>query len=153
MTGRTRTLALTLLVAIAGCPAPHGPGGPRPAAVLHSFADVPITELRAHPAAHIGQVFRERFTFFRVWWSHDRARPHQMATDLPTHFEARIVAAPLYVARIEFPTDDDGLFEPMREGTELCLQVRFLRLHPASASPVFAFERQAPSCVESNGAR
>lgn len=116
------------------------------AAPARTFADVPVKSLQSDPAAHAGEIFEERFVFFRVWWSRDRARPNQLTTDLPTHFEARIAAAPLYAARIEFPATDDALVERWREGTELCLRVRFLRLHETSRSPVFALVGQGTGC-------
>ncbi len=144
-----RAGVLLVLVAIAGCRTRSADDGQlsngRP---VLSFAEVPVRALHADPAAHVGDVFLERFLFSRVWWSPDRARPHQRTTELPTHFEARIVAAPLYVARIEFPPTDDGVFESMRESTELCLRVRFLRLQPVSGSPVFALEDRASRCPE-----
>lgn len=85
--------------------------------------------------------------FTRIWWSHDRKRPGQPSLDLPTHFAARCVASPAYVVRIEFPPAADPIFEPMRDGTNVRLRVRFLRLHPANRSPVFAFERLLPRAV------
>ncbi len=136
--------AVALLV---GC---HGsePASPpsRAARPPLTFADVSVRALQAEPAAHVGDVFRERFLFFRVWWSPDRARPNQLTTDLPTHFEARIATAPLYVARIEFPASEDARFASLHEGTELCLRVRFLRLQPVSNSPVFAYEGESGDC-------
>jgi hypothetical protein len=115
-----------------------------------TFAAVSVQELRSHPDAHEGEVFAERFTFNRIWWGRDRARAGQPALDLPTHFTARIAAAPLYVARIEFPPDADATFENMRQGTDVRLQVRFLRLHAASQSPVFALEKVLPMAAPSS---
>jgi hypothetical protein len=112
-----------------------------------TFADVPIRALQEHPDAHVGEVFVDRFLFFRVWWSPDRVRPNQLTTDLPTHFEARVVPAPLFVARVEFPPSEDERFAAMRDGTELCLRVRFLRLQPVSGSPVFAYEGPSSDCA------
>jgi hypothetical protein len=130
---------LSLLTACARKPVSPAP------VVVHTFADVPVRELRSHPDAHVGEVFDERFVFFRIWWSHDRKRPGKPSLDLPTHFNARIAAAPAYTARIEFPPVADSLFENMREGTDVRLRVRFLRLHPASYTPVFAFEKLLPA--------
>ena len=140
-------LATAALVATVGCRASDTPDGhvPRPPV---TFADVPVRALQQDPSAHVGDVFRERFLFFRVWWSPDRARPNQLTTDLPTHFEARIAAAPLYVARIEFPAAEDARFAGMRDGTELCLRVRFLRVQPVSGSPVFALESADEHCPD-----
>jgi hypothetical protein len=140
-------LVALLLAVVVGCrtPAATEPE-PRTDSAPLSFSDVPVRALQTDPAAHVGDVFVERFLFFRVWWSPDRARPHQRTTELPTHFEARIVAAPLYVARIEFPASEDDRYDAMRDGTELCLRVRFLRLQPVSDSPVFALENRADRC-------
>ncbi len=113
-------------------------------AAPHTFKDVSVQQLRSEPERYVGTVFDERFVFSRIWWSRDRQRPHQPVLDLPTHFTARIVASPAYVARIEFPPAADAVFEPMRDGTTVRLRVRFLRLHPASRSPVFAFEKLLP---------
>lgn len=140
---------LSALVAMPGCTRPASEPAPAPtagAAPPRTFADVPIRTLQSDPAAHVGDVFEERFVFFRVWWGADRARPNQLTTDLPTHFEARVAASPLYAARIEFPPADDALVEHWREGTELCLRVRFLRLHETSRSPVFALVGQGKGC-------
>ena len=141
------TLAALLLVVVVGCrtPAATEPEHRGERAPL-SFSDVPVRSLQTEPTAHVGDVFVERFIFFRAWWSPDRARPHQRTTELPTHFEARIVAAPLYVARIEFPASEDDRYDAMRDGTELCLRVRFLRLQPVSDSPVFALEDRVARC-------
>lgn len=145
------TLVALALAATLGCHGATSAPAPAPtpraeAAPARTFAEVPVKSLQNDPATHVGEVFEERFVFFRIWWSADRARPNQLTTDLPTHFEARIAAAPLYAARIEFPPTDDALVERWREGSELCLRVRFLRLHEASRSPVFALVGQGRGC-------
>lgn len=150
--GRGALLAATLVAALGCHGAPSTPepsAGPSPAldaAPIRTFAEVPVRVLQNDPAAHAGEAFEDRFVFFRVWWGADRARPNQLTTDLPTHFEARIAAAPLYAARIEFPPADDALVGQWREGTELCLRVRFLRLHETSRSPVFALVGPGRGC-------
>jgi hypothetical protein len=116
-------------------------------AVPHTFKDVSIQQLRHAPERYVGSVFEERFVFSHIWWSRDRQRPGQPTLDLPTHFTARVVASPAYVARIEFSPEADALFEPMRDGTTVRLRVRFLRLHPANGSPVFAFEKLLPDAA------
>jgi hypothetical protein len=143
MRQRLAPLALVVLVAVCGC-ALAGSRRAQPAVPARTFVEVSVPELRAHPDAHVGDLFEERFTFLRVWWSRDRARPNRQALDLPTHFEARVVAAPLYVVRIEFPPEADAQFERTPEGTDLRLRVRFLRLHAANGAPVFALERTLP---------
>jgi len=125
-----------------GTVTPPAPGTPFPAPAAHSFKEISIRRLRIDPAPYVGTIFDEEFVFTRIWWSHDRQRPGQPSLDLPTHFTARSVASPAYVVRIEFPPAADPLFEPMRDGTNVRLRVRFLRLHPANRSPVFAFEKQ-----------
>jgi len=142
-----RAVAILLLTAIP-CAATDAspPPSPQPsAAVAHTFKDVSIQQLRHNPERYIGTVFEEGFVFSQIFWSRDRRRPGQPALDLPTHFTARIVASPAYVARIEFPPEADSVFEPMRDGTTVRLRVRFLRLHPANRSPVFAFEKLLPN--------
>ena len=119
-------------------------------AAPHRFKDVSIQQLRHDPERYAGTVFEECFVFSHIWWSRDRQRPGQPALDLPTHFTARVVAAPAYVVRIEFPREADALFEPMRDGTTVRLRVRFLRLHPANRTPVFAFEKLLPSAAPSS---
>lgn len=141
-----RLLPLVAVFAVGCRPSASTEGDAPHASAVQSFAAIPVQRLQRDAAAHVGDVFLERFLFFRVWWSPDRARPHERTTDLPTHFEARIVAAPLYVARIEFPPAQDERFAAMREGTELCLRVRFLRTQPVSGSPVFALEGEEPRC-------
>lgn len=116
----------------------------RPALTFH---DVTVQALQQDPTGHTGDVFVERFLFSRVWWGPDRAHANQLSTDLPTHFEARVVAAPIYVARIEIPASKDDRFAAMREGTELCLRVRFLRVQQVSNSPVFAYEGDSTECA------
>ncbi len=148
---RSAALVALVLVAALGCRGSATPPAPTPtpradAAPARTFTDVSVKALQSDPGAHVGEVFEERFVFFRVWWSTDRARPHQLTTELPTHFEARIAAAPLHAARIEFPPADDALVERWREGTELCLRVRFLRLQETSRSPVFALVGQGHGC-------
>lgn len=148
---RRGALVVLALVAALGCRGSATPPSPTPtpradAAPARTFADVSVRALQSDPGAHVGEVFEERFVFFRVWWSTDRARPHQLTTELPAHFEARIAAAPLHAARIEFPPADDALVERWREGTELCLRVRFLRLQETSRSPVFALVGQGHGC-------
>ncbi len=118
---------------------------PAPAPPAHTFKEIPVQELRAHPERYVGTVFEEKFTFMRVWWGKERRHGKQQTLDLPTHFTARIAASPLYMARIEFPPEADPLFEHRRDGTDLRLRVRFLRLHPASRTPVFAFEKLLPA--------
>ncbi len=135
-------ILLPLLALILACAA-HRPTPPE--ATVHTFKEVPVTELRAHPERYVGMVFEGRFTFQRVWWGKDRPHGKQQTLELPTHFTARIHASPLYIARIEFPASADPLFEHRRDGTDLRLRVRFLRLHPASRAPVFAFERILPA--------
>lgn len=140
--------AIALVVAL-GCTRPSSEPAPAPTAdatPARTFADVPIRTLQHDPAGHVGDVFEERFLFSRVWWSADRAHPNQLTTELPTHFEARIAGAPLYAARIEFAPTDDTLVSHWRDGTELCLRVRFLRIHEASGSPVFALVGQGHGC-------
>jgi hypothetical protein len=137
---------LLVVLALAASPPAGGTAPattPSPAAV-HTFKDVSVQALRRDPERYAGTVFEEAFVFSRIWWSRDRARPQQPALELPTHFTARIVAAPAYVARIEFPPAADAVFEPMRDGTTIRLRVRFLRLHPANGTPVFAFEALLP---------
>ncbi len=141
-----RILMILFLAAMPYAAAGQSPTG-APAATPappRTFKDVSVQQLRREPERYVGTVFEERFVFSRIWWSRDRQRPHQPVLDLPTHFTARIVASPAYVARIEFPPAADAVFEPMRDGTTVRLRVRFLRLHPASRSPVFAFEQLLP---------
>jgi len=133
-------LAATPCAATDASPTPS----PQPSTVAHTFKDVSIQQLRRDPERYVGTVFEERFVFSRIWWSRDRQRPGQPALDLPTHFTARIVASSSYVARIEFPPEADAVFEHTRDGTTMRLRVRFLRLHPANRSPVFAFEQRLP---------
>jgi len=135
-----RTLLLLLLTV--ACAA-HRPAPPEVPA--HTFKEVPVQELRAHPDRYVGMVFEEKFTFMRIWWGKERPHGKQQTLDLPTHFTARIAASPLYTARIEFPVAADPLFEHRRDGTDVRLRVRFLRLHPASRAPIFAFERILPA--------
>ncbi|MGD2062738.1 MAG: hypothetical protein PVF51_04045 [Nitrospirota bacterium] len=137
-----RPVLLLLLVTVA-CAGP--PKAKTPDERVHTFADIPIKELRAHPEDYVGAVFEEKFVFLRIWWSRDRARPGVQFLDLPTHFTARIAAAPTTIARIEFPPEADPLFEHRRDGTDVRLRVRFLSIYPASRSPVFAFEEILPN--------
>jgi len=139
-----RSLLLLPLLALTLACATHPPAAvPEPPA--HTFKEVAVQELRAHPERYAGLVFEERFTFQRIWWGKERPHGKEQTLDLPTHFTARIVAAPLYMARIEFPAAADPLFEHRRDGTDVRLRVRFLRLHPASQTPVFAFEALLPA--------
>jgi hypothetical protein len=115
------------------------------AAPALSFADVPVADLRAAPDRHVGEVFEERFTFLQVWWGRERRRPGKQFLDLPTHFTARVKAAPLSIARIEFPPAADTLFETLPSGTDVLLRVRFVGLHEPGKSPIFRFERLLPA--------
>jgi hypothetical protein len=142
-----RAIPLLLLAAIP-CAATDASPNPSPqpsTAITRTFKDVSVQQLRHDPERYVGTVFEERFVFSHIFWSRDRQRRGQPALDLPTHFTARIVASPAYVARIEFPPAADSVFEPMRDGTTVRLRVRFLRLHPANRSPVFAFEKLLPN--------
>jgi hypothetical protein len=133
---------LSVLMVVA-CSAPRQAA--RQAEPVYTFADIPVKELQAHPEAHTGEVFEEQFTFLQVWWSRDRARPGVQFLDLPTHFSARIAASPIHIARIEFPPEVDPLFEHRRDGTDLRLRVRFLRVYPTNRAPIFAFEKILPN--------
>lgn len=136
----TLWLAATLAT---GTVTPAAPVTPSPVAA-HTFKEISIRQLRSDPDRYAGTIFDEEFVFTRIWWSHDRKRLGQPSLDLPTHFTARSVASPAYVVRIEFPPAADAIFEPLRDGTDVRLRVRFLRLHPANRSPVFAFEQRLP---------
>ncbi len=140
MDRRLPLLVVILSVGLA-CAAPKP--APRPPA--HTFKEVPVRELRAHPERYRGMVFEEGFTFLRVWWGKERPHGKQQTLDYPTHFAARIKASPLYIAHIEFPPSMDPLFEHRRDGTDLRLRVRFLGLRPTSRTPVFALEEVLPA--------
>jgi hypothetical protein len=136
-------LAATQAISLPGASS-AAPITPSASVTRRTFEEVSIRELRRQPERYAGAIFDEEFVFNRIWWGDDRKRPGQPSLDLPTHFTARVVASPSYVARIEFPLQADPIFEPMRDGTKVRLRVRFLRLHPANRSPVFAFEELLP---------
>jgi len=105
----TRVVLLMLLWSVA-C-AVQGPWiKADPDAKIYTLLDIPLSELQQHPSQHIGEIFVDRFKFYRIYRNKkDRIPSLSKQTILgKTHFTARPIKQYIHVVQIQITPEQDA---------------------------------------------
>jgi len=138
-------LGVAALLAMAGCAMPPESSSPwvtlEAGVEIHDALDVPFAELQEEPEKYIGEVFEDRFKFYRIYHDKQDADPALRGQVIlgETHFTARPVTQPLNMIQVVItPAQEAWIREHGIERQDaIRLRVRFKGLAPGSA---LAFE-------------
>lgn len=109
-TVRTVLIVLLMLLLSVAC-AVQGPWiKTDPGAKIYTLLDIPLSELQQSPSRHIGEVFVDRFKFYRIYRNkQDRIPSLSKQTVLgKTHFTARPLRQYIHVVQIRITPEQDA---------------------------------------------